>query len=87
MHVTDADSPRCLQRRIKTTKYRSVPLYANRSIVEVARFPLNRYDFEGVDINAGLTRNYPLGKSESHVIGYIAKTKLGCNVTYTEGKE
>ncbi len=25
--------------------------------------------------------------SNAHVIGYIAKTKLGCNVTYPEGKE
>ena len=71
VHLTDADVARFRDRMKKTPKYRGVPLRTNLSMEEVARFQLNRYEFEGVDINAGLTRNYPLGKSGSHVIGYI----------------
>ena len=71
VHLTDADIARFRERMRKTPKFRGVPLRTNLSMEEVARFQLNRYEFEGVDINAGLTRNYPLGKSGSHVIGYI----------------
>jgi penicillin-binding protein 2 len=71
VHLTEADLTRFRERLRKTPKYQGVPLRTNLSMEEVARFQLNRYEFEGVDINAGLTRNYPLGKSASHVVGYI----------------
>lgn len=71
VHLTDADIARFKERMRKMPKYRGVPLRTNLSMEEVARFQLNRYEFDGVDINAGLTRNYPLGKSGSHVVGYI----------------
>ncbi|HUR42218.1 MAG TPA: penicillin-binding protein 2 [Verrucomicrobiae bacterium] len=71
VNLTEADRTRFRERLRKTPKYRGVPLRTNLSMEEVARFQLNRYEFKGVDINAGLTRNYPLGKSASHVVGYI----------------
>ena len=71
VNLTEADLARFRERLKKTPKYRGVPLRTNLSMEEVARFQLNRYEFAGVDINAGLTRNYPLGKSASHVVGYI----------------
>jgi penicillin-binding protein 2 len=40
---------------------------------EVARFAANRYRFPGVDIHARLFRQYPLGTSSSHVLGYIGR--------------
>lgn len=55
----------------KTPRYRAVPLRMNLSLQEVANFEVNRFDFKGVDVAAGLTRNYPLGASASHVIGYV----------------
>lgn len=71
VNLTDADLARFQERLRKTPKYRGVPLRTNLSLEEVARFQLNRYEFEGIDIEAGLTRNYPLGKSAAHVVGYI----------------
>ncbi len=40
---------------------------------EVARFTAQRYRFPGVDIQARLFRQYPLGEVASHVIGYIGR--------------
>jgi penicillin-binding protein 2 len=71
VNLTDADVARFRERLKKTPKYRGVPLRTNLSMEEVAHFQLNRYEFQGIDIKAGLTRNYPLGKSASHVVGYI----------------
>ncbi|MGQ0586952.1 MAG: penicillin-binding protein 2 [Gammaproteobacteria bacterium] len=71
VNLSDADLRRFRERLAKTPKYQGVALRTNLSMEEVARFQLNRYEFAGVDINAGLTRRYPLGQSASHVIGYI----------------
>jgi penicillin-binding protein 2 len=71
VNLTEADLARFKERLKKSPKYRGVPLRTNLSMEEVARFELNRYEFRGVDVNAGLTRNYPLGESAAHVVGYI----------------
>jgi penicillin-binding protein 2 len=51
----------------------SVPIRTRLTDEEVARFAAQRYRFEGVDIQARLFRQYPLGKVASHVIGYIGR--------------
>ena len=50
-----------------------VPIRNRLSESEIARFAVNRYRFPGVDIQAHLIRNYPLGTSASHLIGYIGR--------------
>jgi penicillin-binding protein 2 len=40
---------------------------------EVARFAVNRHRFPGVDVQARLAREYPLGPLGVHVIGYVAR--------------
>ncbi|HEX4798833.1 MAG TPA: penicillin-binding protein 2 [Burkholderiales bacterium] len=40
---------------------------------EVAKMAVNRYRFPGVDIKGRLFRQYPLGESASHVVGYISR--------------
>lgn len=40
---------------------------------EIARFSVNRYRFPGVEVQARMIRNYPLGASASHLIGYIGR--------------
>jgi len=72
IHLTDKDISRFRERMRKGPRYRSVTLRSNLSPEEVARYELNRYDFEGVEVNAGLVRDYPLGESASHVIGYVS---------------
>lgn len=58
--------------RLRRTKRRfePVPLRYNLSDEEVARFAVHRQDFPGVDIEARLTRRYPLGQITAHVVGY-----------------
>ncbi|MBV8634681.1 MAG: penicillin-binding protein 2 [Burkholderiaceae bacterium] len=51
----------------------STPIRTRLSDEEVARFTAQRYRFPGVEINARLFRQYPLGSVASHVIGYIGR--------------
>ncbi len=50
-----------------------IPIRTHLSDEEVARFSVNRYRFPGVDIEARLTRFYPLGEHASHLVGYIGR--------------
>lgn len=69
--LNQGEIARFLDRVAKTPRYRGVPLRSNLTAEEVARFQLNRYEFEGADVNATLTRSYPLGAAAAHVIGYV----------------
>ena len=51
----------------------SLPIRTKLSDEEVARFTAQRFRFPGVDIRARLFRNYPLGETGSHVLGYIGR--------------
>ncbi|HTH44156.1 MAG TPA: penicillin-binding protein 2 [Oxalicibacterium sp.] len=51
----------------------SSPIRVRLSDEEVARFSAQRYRFPGVEIQARLFRQYPLGAVASHVIGYIGR--------------
>jgi penicillin-binding protein 2 len=53
--------------------FESVPIRTRLTDEEVARFTVQRYRFPGVDIQARLFRQYPLGETASHVIGYIGR--------------
>ena len=53
--------------------FESVPLRTRLTDEEVARFSANRFRFPGVEIQARLFRQYPLGEMASHVIGYIGR--------------
>jgi penicillin-binding protein 2 len=53
--------------------FESVPIRTRLSDEEVARFTAQRYRFPGVEIQARLFRQYPLGATASHVIGYIGR--------------
>jgi len=44
---------------------------------EAARFAVHRPRFPGIDIQARLARQYPLGGSASHVIGYVGAVSEG----------
>lgn len=71
MGLTPGDLARFKDRARKTPRYRGVALKTNLTAEEVAAFEINRFAFKGVDIQAGLTRNYPLGAEASHLIGYV----------------
>ncbi len=57
----------------RSRKFEQVPLRTKLSEEEVARLAVNRHRFPGVEINARLSRHYPLGERMAHVIGYVGR--------------
>ncbi|MBF5005491.1 penicillin-binding protein 2 [Diaphorobacter caeni] len=53
--------------------FESIPIRTRLTDEEVARFAAQRFRFPGVDIKARLFRNYPLGDTGAHLIGYIGR--------------
>jgi len=51
----------------------SLPIRTKLSDEEVSRFMAQRFRFPGVEVKARLFRNYPLGETGSHVLGYIGR--------------
>jgi len=51
----------------------SLPIRTKLSDEEVARFMAQRFRFPGADVKARLFRNYPLGETGSHLLGYIGR--------------
>jgi penicillin-binding protein 2 len=56
-----------------TKRFDSVPIRTRLSDDEVARFTAHRYRFPGVELRARLFRDYPLGQTGSHMMGYIGR--------------
>jgi penicillin-binding protein 2 len=57
----------------ESKNFESTPIRTRLTDAEVARFTAQRYRFPGVEIQARLFRQYPLGETASHVIGYIGR--------------
>ncbi len=53
--------------------FEPVPLKVKLTPEEVAKFSVNRWEFPGVQVNARLIRNYPMGKALAHVTGYMGR--------------
>src|SRR5699024_8755413 len=71
IEIHDSDRERLRQRLATTASFRAVPIRLNLNEREVARFEVNRYRFPGMEIRAGLTRHYPLGRLTAHLVGYV----------------
>lgn len=57
----------------ESKNFESVPLRTRLTDDEVARFTAQRFRFPGVDVQARLFRQYPMGQSAAHVIGFIGR--------------
>ena len=55
----------------ESKSFESLPIRTRLSDREVALFAANRYLFPGVEVQARLFRQYPLGSVAAHVLGYI----------------
>ena len=53
--------------------FESLPIRTRLTDEEVARFTAQRFRFPGVEVRARLFRQYPLGPTAAHVIGYIGR--------------
>lgn len=62
------------RRRLRNrTPYQGVPLKFKLTDDEISRFAVNRYRLTGVEVEAQLVRQYPLGEAFAHVIGYVGR--------------
>ncbi len=67
--------------------FESLPIRTRLSDEEVARFAAQSYRFPGVDIQARLFRQYPLGQTASHMIGYIGRVNKRDAEKLEEGED
>ncbi len=70
---SDQDLKRFQQSMARRRPFESIPLRLNLDDGEVARMAVNLHKFEGVEINARLTRNYPHGAHAIHALGYVGR--------------
>lgn len=73
IEITPRDRKRFKKRMEETKRFESIVLKAKLTDEEVARFSVQRYRFPGVEVQARMFRQYPLGDVASHVIGYIGR--------------
>ncbi|MFP5504954.1 MAG: penicillin-binding protein 2, partial [Gammaproteobacteria bacterium] len=73
VHISDYDRERFERLRRRMSRFEGVPLRFHLSDEEVASFAVNRHRFPGVDIQAGLSRYYPLGSHAAHAVGYVGR--------------
>jgi penicillin-binding protein 2 len=71
--ISESDRVRFERLRGRKPRFEAIPLRFHLSDEEVARFAVNRHLFPGVDIQAGLARNYPLGRLAVHAVGYVGR--------------
>jgi len=57
----------------ESRSFESLPIRTKLTEDEVARFTVQRFRFPGVEVKARLFRNYPLGETGSHLLGYIGR--------------
>ncbi|MFC5550381.1 penicillin-binding protein 2 [Massilia aerilata] len=57
----------------ESKNFAGVPIRTRLSDEEVARFTAERFRFPGVEVQARLFRQYPLGEVAAHVLGYIGR--------------
>lgn len=64
---------RLFKAQVKRFRYQPVAIKENLTEDEVAAFAVNRPRFQGVSLEVRMERFYPLGRSASHVIGYVGR--------------
>jgi penicillin-binding protein 2 len=71
--ITPRDRARFKKVMVETRNPESLPIRTRLTDEEVARFAVNRFRYEGVEIKARLFRQYPYGDVASHAIGYMGR--------------
>jgi len=73
---SEQDLKRYRQSSKRRRPFESIPLRLNLNDDELARLAVNLHKFDGVEINARLARNYPLGGVGVHALGYVNRINL-----------
>ncbi len=71
--ITPVQRKRFAKLMAESRKFETLPLRTRLTDEEVAKLAANRYRFPGVEVKARLFRQYPLGASASHLLGYIGR--------------
>lgn len=71
--LNEEDIARFHKSRRRQRPFKSIPLRFRLTDEEIARVAVNRHRFPGVDIDADLTRHYPLGQVAVHSVGYVGR--------------
>lgn len=73
VEITPRDRSRFRKLMEDGKSFESLPIRTRLTDEEVARFTAQQYRFPGVQVHARLFRQYPLGETAAHVIGYIGR--------------
>lgn len=73
IEISPFEIKRFKRRMEETKRFESIVLKSKLTDAEVARFTVQRYRFPGVEVQARMFRQYPLGEVASHAIGYIGR--------------
>ena len=73
VEFNEQDLKRFRQASSRRRPFESIPLKLNLDDDEVARLAVNLHQFDGVQINARLTRHYPQGEHAVHALGYVSQ--------------
>ncbi len=73
VEITPRDRRRFKRQQADSKNFESLPIRTKLTDDEVARFVAQRFRFSGVDVQARLFRNYPLGETGAHLLGYIGR--------------
>ncbi|MGL4409308.1 MAG: penicillin-binding protein 2 [Zoogloea sp.] len=71
--IQPKDRKRFKRLKEESKNFESLPIRNRLTDEEVAKFTANRYRFPGVEIQARLFRQYPMGAFGSHLLGYIGR--------------
>ncbi len=71
--ITARERKRFKRRMEEAKRFESIVLKSKLTDEEVARFTVQRYRFPGVEVQARMFRQYPLGEVAAHAIGYIGR--------------
>ena len=73
IEITTKDRKRFKKLLAESHSFNTLMIRNRLSDEEVARFAAQQYRFPAVEIKARLFRDYPLGETTSHLIGYIGR--------------
>lgn len=73
VEITPVQRKRFAKLMAESRNFETLPLRTRLTDEEVAKLAANRYRFPGVEVKARLFRQYPLGASAAHLLGYIGR--------------
>ncbi len=76
LQLSDEQIARFQEERTQKRRFDAITLKNNLTEEEVAIFAVNRHRFPGFEINARLSRYYPLGSQFAHLVGYVGRINL-----------